>query len=77
MPRVERLSLRHNRLEDVNNLQFLSSLRVLDVSHNRIRTLNNLHTRLGNITALNLSWNKLESLQGESQKVVQHPIQVS
>ena len=71
MPRCEYLDLSHNKLEDIQNLNYLSSLGHLDLSSNSIRMLNSLHTKLGNIKSLNLQGNKLESLQGES---ICHPI---
>ncbi len=64
MPHVESLNLSHNRLTDINCLQFLSTLTQLDVSYNTIRRLDALHTRLGNITDLCLANNKLETLAG-------------
>ncbi len=65
MPRCEYLDLSHNKLEDIQNLNYLSSLGHLDLSSNSIRMLNSLHTKLGNIKSLNLQGNKLESLLGE------------
>lgn len=64
MPQVEILDLSHNRLEMIDNLQFLSHLRRANLSHNLIERLASLHTKLGNVTALNLSDNKLDSLEG-------------
>ena len=51
-------------MEDISNLNYLSSLTHLNMAHNNIRTLNSLHTKLGNIKTLNLAGNKLESLLG-------------
>ena len=65
MPRCEFLDLAHNHMQDISNLNYLSALTHLDVSHNNIRNLNSLHTKLGNIKTLNLAGNKLESLLGE------------
>lgn len=64
MPSVEYLDLSHNKLEDIQHLQHLSSLTYVNLSHNRFTALNSLHTKLGNIKTLVLHNNKLESLLG-------------
>ena len=67
MPRVSQLDLSYNRLQDVQQLQHLSSLCHVDLSYNHVRTLTALHTRLGNVKKLNFAANKLDSLVGKSE----------
>lgn len=67
MPRVEFLDLSDNELEDVQHLQHLTELNSVDLSNNNIHILNSLHTKLGNIKALCLAGNRLESLLGFSK----------
>ena len=64
LPVLEYLDLSHNDLETVEQLQHLSCLTHVNLASNNIRMLNSLHTKLGNITSLNLAENHLESLQG-------------
>jgi len=64
LPLVEVLDLSQNRLESIDNLGHLSSLHRLVLSHNVIRFIPSLHMKLGNVTTLDLSHNKLESLEG-------------
>nr|KAG5711325.1 hypothetical protein BaRGS_006022 [Batillaria attramentaria] len=67
MWRVENFDLSHNQLEGVQNLQWLSHLTHLDLSHNRLRVLDSLHTKLGNVKTLLLAGNLIESLHGFSK----------
>jgi Leucine-rich repeat (LRR) protein len=64
LPKLEFVDLSHNSLTSLEHLHLLSRLRQVDVSFNSIRTLSMLHTRLGNITTLNLAGNKIEALDG-------------
>ncbi|XP_076468739.1 nischarin-like isoform X2 [Babylonia areolata] len=62
--RAEHVNLSHNRLTQVQHLQWLSHMTHLDLSHNRLADLQALHTKLGNLKCLLLSGNLLDSLTG-------------
>lgn len=64
MPNVEKLNLSHNVIESIQNLQWLSQLTYLDLSHNNIRHVDSLHTKMGNVKIVKLAHNRLESLHG-------------
>ena len=65
MPEVSQLDLSYNRLQDIQQLQHLSSLCHVSLAHNHVRTLSALHTRLGNVKKLCFAANKLDSLAGK------------
>ncbi|KAG8193336.1 hypothetical protein JTE90_022966 [Oedothorax gibbosus] len=67
LPNVQHLDLSHNFIHKIENLESLSDLSVLILSHNRISQLDSLHTYLGNIHVLNLSSNFIQSLHGLSK----------
>ncbi|XP_042897768.1 uncharacterized protein [Parasteatoda tepidariorum] len=64
---VKHIDLSHNEIQVIEHMETLSELSVLNLSHNKIQEVDSLHTRLGNIHSLNLSSNKIKSLQGFSK----------
>ncbi|XP_035207818.1 uncharacterized protein LOC118182556 isoform X2 [Stegodyphus dumicola] len=64
---VKQIDLSYNEIEVIENLETLSELSTLILSHNNIHYLDSLHTQLGNISALYLSSNKINNLQGLSK----------
>ncbi|XP_022101206.1 nischarin-like isoform X2 [Acanthaster planci] len=88
LPNLTRLDLSHNKLTEVNNLQYLSEMTHLDLSHNHLMSLEGLHARLGNVTTLGLAANNLSSLRGlgklyslvhldVSQNSIEHVVEVN
>ena len=70
VPHTEQLNLSYNRLDSVDHLHALSRLRFVDLSHNVIKRLPAMHVKLGNVTNINLSHNKLDSLQCEQDAFI-------
>lgn len=67
VPNVEEIHLNDNCLRNINNLRSLHYLNHLNLSGNLIESCSNWHYELGNISILNLSFNKLKSLAGLSR----------
>lgn len=67
LPVIERLDLSFNEISQVENLDHLSQLTHLDLSHNAIEEVEALHGKLGNVRTLCLASNKLKSLKGLSK----------
>ena len=63
-PRMEQLDLSYNDISYVIHLQDCTELTVLNISYNRISVLSNLNRVISNITRLNLSNNRVVSLDG-------------
>ncbi|ESO06089.1 hypothetical protein HELRODRAFT_63958 [Helobdella robusta] len=64
LPHLEQLSLVRNKLQEIEHLYHLSFLRSIDLSSNYISNLESLHIKLGNVTCLNLSRNRISTLSG-------------
>jgi len=56
--------LSSNSISEISNLTGLPHLRNIDLSCNKIKDIENLHTKIGQITTLNLSQNKIRALHG-------------
>lgn len=67
IPNVEEIQLNNNCLRNINNFKSLHYLNHLNLSGNLIESCLNWHFELGNISILNLSFNKLKSLAGLSR----------
>ena len=66
VPYLQLLNLSHNQIEEVPELFLtqLHELTILDLSHNKLEQVDSLHTKLGNIHTLDLSYNRIRSLVG-------------
>lgn len=67
MPRVERLLLNNNRLYSLDNLTLLPHLAQLHLAANCFTSLINLHYKIGNVVHLDLSENRISTLEGFSK----------
>ena len=63
-PNLVHLNLSLNSISEISNLTGLPHLRNIDLSCNKIKDIDNLHTKIGQITTLNLSQNKIRTLHG-------------
>merc|ERR1719369_1182248 len=63
-PNLIHLDLSSNSISEISNLTGLPHLRNIDLSCNKIKDIENLHTKIGQITTLNLSQNKIRALHG-------------
>ena len=66
-PNVKTLLLGVNCIKNIENLETLSNLSVLEVSDNKLEEIEALHTKLGQVTRLDLANNKIRSLVGCSK----------
>lgn len=66
-PNLVSLRLKNNKVKVIENLTSLPNLSVLDLSYNAVEAAESLHTKLGQITEINLSHNKLTGLSGCSK----------
>ena len=67
VPQVRTLLLGVNLIKQIENLEGLSNLSDLELSDNHLESLELLHTKLGQITSLDLANNKIRSLAGCSK----------
>ena len=63
-PNLGEMDISSNQFQSLDGLQFLPYLNKLDASFNRISTLDKMNLVLGNIRALILANNEIETLQG-------------
>lgn len=64
VPRVQVLSIVHNKISKIENLTHLSSLSNINLSSNLITDCPSLHTKLGKISSIDLSLNGIKTLKG-------------
>lgn len=64
VPKLQYLCLSSNRLKELCDISCLHNLRVLDLSLNGYAVCENWHAKIGNIVKIDLSQNKVASLQG-------------
>lgn len=64
VPGLQELSLSSNRLTELCDISSLHELRVLNLSMNNFSVCSNWHSKIGNIVKIDLSQNKVASLQG-------------
>lgn len=64
LPKLRHLTLDRNRIGTISNLSSLPFLETLSLRENRIVDLVDCHLELGNIKVLNLSMNRIGSLDG-------------
>ena len=63
-PKVKTLLLGGNCIETIENLQDLHSLTILELSDNNIKDIEDLHTKMGQLTRLDLANNGIKTLLG-------------
>ncbi|KAL0818876.1 hypothetical protein ABMA28_008192 [Loxostege sticticalis] len=67
VPKLQHLSLSSNRLKELCDISCLHELRVLNLSMNSFSLCENWHAKIGNIVKIDLSQNKVATLQGFSR----------
>ena len=63
-PKVRTLLLGGNCIEFLENLQDLHELTILELSDNKVKDIEDLHTKLGQLTRLDLANNAIKTLEG-------------
>ncbi len=66
-PKLKTLRVNHNQITKIENLTPLSDLSELEISENLISETKDLHTKLGQITSIDMSFNRIHSLVGFSR----------
>ncbi|XP_072933239.1 nischarin-like [Epargyreus clarus] len=64
VPKLQHLSLSSNKLSELCDISCLHELRILNLSMNSFGLCENWHAKIGNIVKIDLSQNKVVSLQG-------------
>lgn len=64
VPKLQHLNLSSNKLSELCDISCLHDLQVLNLSMNKFVICENWHAKIGNILKIDLSQNKIESLQG-------------
>jgi nischarin len=67
VPKLQHLSLSSNRLKELCDISCLHNLTLLNLSMNSFSLCENWHAKIGNIVKIDLSQNKVTSLQGFSR----------
>lgn len=67
VPKLRHLSLSSNKLTELCDVSCLHDLRILNLSMNNFELCDSWHSKIGNIVKIDLSQNKVVSLQGFSR----------
>ena len=77
VPKVRTVLLGGNSIESLENLQDLNELAILELSDNKIKNIEDLHTKLGQLTRLDLANNCIKTLEGCTKLYSLHHLNVA